>query len=463
LLVVAKCVPVDAATNYYVSATTGNDAWSGTLAAPNSKNADGPFKTLNKAKAAMEGSSIKTAIIESGTYSIAGSNLLFSWADSGQSWMPQQGARVTIDGSGSGYISARGATGLTVEGLTIQNVGEGPSGAGFYLNGSSYTIRWNTFLNCFVNCISGSNVQSSYIDSNTMNGQSPGNPPNNTGQAFSAISLWYASSNNFITHNLIENTEGGGIDLDDGPSDPTINNNTIDRNLLESINTNVVDMGALYIYDETGSSTGNQITNNRVVGGGNPISSTKCIYLDGSASNVLVKGNVCAHQGGGQPDEYSVFIHGGKNNNVTNNILEAQRLPTFTDYWGNSAQNGGYLGAVQSDTGVTDGSGNIFTHNIVFAPGSWPGVLWQIMPSTYTKPSAWANVYYSMTGAAVSSYEVPDASPFSDNPLFANPSADDYRVGMGSAVFTDIAWQTLPIDQGPVANPFLTSTHRIHW
>jgi hypothetical protein len=459
MLVASGTIHANAATTYYVSATSGNDAWSGTLAAPNSANTDGPFETLNKAKTAMEGSSIKTTTIESGTYSIVGSSLTFGSNDSGETWIPLQNAAVMIDGGGSGYMSATRATGLTVEGFTIQNLGQGPVGAGFYLNGSSYTIRWNTFLNCYINCLSGSNVQSALIDSNTMNGQGPGNPPGNIGQAFSAIQLWYGSSNNSITHNLIENIQGGGIDLDDGPSDPPINNNIIDRNLLKSVTTNVVDMGALYLYDESGSSTGNQITNNTVLGGGNPVNSTKCIYLDGSVSNVLVKGNICAHQSGGQPDEYSVFIHGGRNNNITNNILEAQQLANFTDYWGNT-QNGGYLGAVQSDTGITDGSGNSFTHNIVFSPGSWPSPSWQLLTSGYPKPSASYNDYYSMTGESVSQYGVTDSSPFTDNPLFTNPQGDNYTIGAGSAVYTDISWQSLPTDQGPLVNPFgaLTDT-----
>src|SRR6266566_3671571 len=51
------------ASSYYVSGTNGNDSWSGTLAAPNSRNTDGPFKTLTRAQSAMQASTIKRVTI----------------------------------------------------------------------------------------------------------------------------------------------------------------------------------------------------------------------------------------------------------------------------------------------------------------------------------------------------------------------------------------------------------------
>jgi hypothetical protein len=72
--------------SYYVSGTNGNDSWSGKLADPNSANTDGPFRTLARAQSAMQASTIKTASIRSGTYSIQSSNLVFGWADTGETW-----------------------------------------------------------------------------------------------------------------------------------------------------------------------------------------------------------------------------------------------------------------------------------------------------------------------------------------------------------------------------------------
>ncbi len=124
-------------------------------------------------------------------------------------------------------MAANGATGLMVYGLTIQNLAVGPQGGGLYLNGSNYTVRWNTFLNCLESCISGSGVQHALIDSNTLNGQHPGNPSGSTAIFYPAISLWYGSSNDTISHNLIENTQGGGIQFSTGPTDPAASNNVI--------------------------------------------------------------------------------------------------------------------------------------------------------------------------------------------------------------------------------------------
>ncbi len=75
----------------YFVATNGNDSWSGTLAAPNSKNTDGPFATIAKAQTAAQ-----TLIVNANgrttpiTVQIRGGNyyqqaLTFTAADSGTS------------------------------------------------------------------------------------------------------------------------------------------------------------------------------------------------------------------------------------------------------------------------------------------------------------------------------------------------------------------------------------------
>ena len=447
--------PPNVISTFYV-AKNGNDNWSGTLTSPNAAGSDGPFLTINRAKSAMESSGVKTTTIESGTYSIAGTTLSFDSSDAGETWIPLQYATVVIDGGGTGNIQAQGATNLTIDGLTFNNLGLNSNGIGFALSGSGYTIRWNTFTNCTDYCIGGGSAQSSLIDSNIFNGEISSNL-NHPGSAFDVVNFWYGSSNNVVSHNLLENINGGGLDINDGPSDPAINNNVIDRNLLINVDNNVIDDGALYMYDESAAGTGNMITNNKVISGGNAANSTKCIYLDGSVSDVLVSGNICAESPtGAYSDEYSVFIHGGANNTIVNNILEAPQLAPFTDYWFNN-QNGGYLGMVQTDSGITNGSGNSFAHNIVFSPGGWPNTLWQ--KDQASAPAASGNDYYSMTGASITNWGgITDSNPFHDNPDFANLAASDYTVGTNSAVYSDIGWQTLPADQGPLPNPFLSSS-----
>jgi uncharacterized protein (TIGR03437 family) len=71
---------------YYVS-PSGNDSWSGTLAAANAANSDGPFATFNRARAAVQslnksGLSRITVQFRGGTYSLP-STVQFTAADSG--------------------------------------------------------------------------------------------------------------------------------------------------------------------------------------------------------------------------------------------------------------------------------------------------------------------------------------------------------------------------------------------
>ena len=76
--------------HYFVDSNSGNDAWSGTLAVPNSSRTDGPLATLNAARLAAEkasrhgGSAPITVMLESGTYYVP-STVQFSTDDSGTS------------------------------------------------------------------------------------------------------------------------------------------------------------------------------------------------------------------------------------------------------------------------------------------------------------------------------------------------------------------------------------------
>src|SRR3989442_3849958 len=83
--------------SYYVSGTNGSDSWSGTLAAPNSANTDGPFKTLARAHSAMQASTIKKVTIRGDTYSLKSTNLTFAWQDAGETWISYPGETVILD------------------------------------------------------------------------------------------------------------------------------------------------------------------------------------------------------------------------------------------------------------------------------------------------------------------------------------------------------------------------------
>ncbi len=438
MLLSMVAAPAAGNTQSFYVATNGSDSNPGTLSAP--------FLSFGQAQAAMQASTTKTVTILGGTYSIAG-GLVFSPADAGETWIPYQNATVILDGGGSGYVYTNFANNLTIEGLTFQNLGVGVNvngGSGLVLAGTSLTIRWNTFLNCNQDCISGSTLYS-VIDSNTFNGQSPGNPP---GQqyvgAYSAIQLSSSPSNNQITHNLIENAQGGGIALD-GDYNRQMANNVIDRNILVNVNSNVVDSGAIYLIDTPHTAAGNVVTNNIINGyGGTAYQSnvTKAIYLDNYMSNVLVSGNIVSGSG-----TFPLLIYGGNNVTFNNNIFD---ISTPVNQW-----DGGQFAYQDSETGSEYGmSANSFNQNIVyFSGGPVPPFLWWTdIPANATPPNVANNLYFAVSGAAVPS--TPDVNPAFADPQFANEPAGNYSMPAGGPAYVLINWTTLPTDQGPVANPF---------
>jgi hypothetical protein len=90
LITVQGSAPAPATVTFYV-APNGNDFWSGTLAAPNSAGSDGPFATLDHARAVVQ-NIVKTGLtrisvqVRGGTYFLP-ATVMFSAADSGTASM----------------------------------------------------------------------------------------------------------------------------------------------------------------------------------------------------------------------------------------------------------------------------------------------------------------------------------------------------------------------------------------
>jgi hypothetical protein len=368
-----------------------------------------------------------------GTYSIA-SSFSFSWEDSDEMWTSYPGETPVLNGSGTGSINLAGVNNLSFEGITFQNMGVG----GITFDGAkNIAIRWNHFSNCTQQCISGGLLTNSIIDSNTINGQSPGNPPGSVSSAYAAIMLWYGSSNNQITHNLIQNCQGGGIAFTDGPSDPPNSNNIVDRNLLQNIDTHVVDFGALYFYDESHAGAGNQITNNTVIGnGGSQSSLVKAIYLDSITSNMLVTGNVCQVCG-----NFAWQIHVGNNNTLVNNIFDLS--------------SGSLFGMYQNDPiSVDHGMGNnVIQKNLLYFSEAAPANLFQVnIGSSDALPNDSGNLYWSASGSPITNGQtIVDSNPIYVNPEFSGPSSANYSMPLSSPAYILIGFQPLPTDQGPVS------------
>ncbi|MGA8150801.1 MAG: right-handed parallel beta-helix repeat-containing protein [Terriglobales bacterium] len=120
-------LPPGTTTATFFVATNGNDSWSGTLAAPNSKNTNGPFASLAKAQIAVEAlrqsnpTTIITVMVRQGTYYLPLSptnpgTLNFTAADSGTvaapvTWENYQGETPVVSGGlpVSGWAHVSGA------------------------------------------------------------------------------------------------------------------------------------------------------------------------------------------------------------------------------------------------------------------------------------------------------------------------------------------------------------------
>ena len=166
--------------SYYVSSVNGNDSWSGLLPSPNMSNTDGPFRSLGKAQATMEGSSTKTVYLRAGTYTLT-ATITFTGSDNGETWQNYPGEAPVIDGASTCQFIIDGTSDMTFKGLTFQHY---PSavynyrGAGqvgdFIGSGSNVTWNYNTFLNCINQCIMTTFSNGTTITNNTFNGQTGG-------------------------------------------------------------------------------------------------------------------------------------------------------------------------------------------------------------------------------------------------------------------------------------------------
>src|SRR5215470_15749748 len=130
---------------FYVS-PTGNDSATG-------KTAGAAFKSLAKAQAAarLNGTTADTIVVRGGTYSLS-SPLALTAKDSNTTWTAAAGETATITGGGRqmSLITASGATGVTIQGLSFQNTAAGSDndlapGAISVSGGSAIRIAGNTF------------------------------------------------------------------------------------------------------------------------------------------------------------------------------------------------------------------------------------------------------------------------------------------------------------------------------
>jgi hypothetical protein len=112
------------------------------------------------------------------------------------------------------------------------------------------------------------------------------------------------------------------------------------------------------------------------------------------------------------------------------------------------------LGLYQDDQyGYLSMTGNTFTNNIIYSAGSFQPSLWAFGGSGIQLPVDTTNLYYSAISASIPNVVVVDSAPKYANPQFTNPSIGDYSMPSSSPAYSQISWQTLATDQGPLPNP----------
>jgi len=357
-------------TNAYYVSPSGNDSDPGTFAQP--------CKTLQAARSAMQGSSIKTTYLMGGVYPVSATLALGS-NDAGESWLGYPGQTPVLDGGNAVNVVIR-------------------------VDADDVTIRWLTVKNSTETGIFVQNAKNVTIDSNTIT------DINSTAWNQACIRV-LGCSDSQISHNLVDTCHYVGIGVwhnADGN-----NNVVVDSNVVKNTCLSVADCGAIYAWNPKHSATGTQITNNIVGSYGNSTTGGRGIYLDDQLSNVTVTGNIVYGTG-----QWSLQIHGGDHNTLQNNIFDISAATQFGLY--QDVVGGPHYGM----------TGNVFTCNIVWTSVTKTGAIWDYINesgATMALPSVSNNAYWSTSGTQLSNTgTITDSSPVVSNPNVVNPEQHVY-------------------------------------
>lgn len=388
-------------TAYYVNPdpNIGSDSNNGT--SPQT-----PFATLTKAQTSMQGGSTKITYLMAGYYSTISSYVTYTggptWyghlnlrsSDSNETWAAMPGDRPILDcgnASNSNSIYISGATGVTVDGLTVQNCSLG----GIYATATNgITVKNNSLFNIT------SPVWSTAVDS----------------------SIFFENVyNSTITHNLIDGNTNDGMEVNNGGPGDDNTNDVVSYNIVRNTCLSVADCGGIYFRDVGHNDTRQVINNNLVYNFGNIGYSTgngqqsKGLYLDDESSNIIVTNNIVYGTG-----TWDLAIHGGNNNTFANNIFDLSLA--------------GAMGLYQDDSpGTNYGmAGNALNCNIIYSSASAGQSIWTNWIAagvTVALPSFTNNVYFNTNGSftySASGSGISDPSQTIVNPNFMNAGSNNY-------------------------------------
>ncbi len=420
-------VPGDLASPAFFVAPEGHDDSDGS--------ASSPFATIGRAQLAMEQGSTRTTYLRSGTYRLA-RPIFLDKANSGMVFSAYPGQAPVLDGGASGLatlVQLDGVSNVTLTGLTFAN---GTSGAPAVslTNSTGVQILGNRFVDngtaILLTGSSGNTVSGNLIENSAQsaieakdgsNGNSfDGNIIDRTGAIAEQGGGFFlhGASDNAITHNLVENTAGVGIAIENW-DDTTINvGNTIAYNVVRNTSTASVDSGAIYVLGRSHVDTRTVISGNFIDGtGAGGDAHTIGIYLDDSTSDVLVTSNIIRRIG-----SHGAQVHGGDDNTITNNIFDL----------GSSSATAVLFQSAPADTHPTNTMlNNRVVGNIILSSSKTPEWYSHLEGGN---PIISCNLYYGEASAAIPSVPaVLDRSPHYGDPGFIDVPAGDYRLAPGSA------------------------------
>ena len=439
--------PPTPAPRFYVS-TTGSDSGNGS--------ADHPFKTLARALSAMEGSSIRTTVVEGGTYNLS-STLNLGAADSGMRFVSAWGAKAVLDGGGSlsTLVQLNGATGVTLKRLTFRNTSTSDDGAAVTLRGASGNhITGNMFSHTGegllltqgsnYNNVSGNQLDNSATSAVEVKNQSNGNRfDSNLVNGTGAIGtkgggfFLHGANNNVISHNLVKNTAGIGIGIENWDSNTINVGNSITNNIIQNSNTSSqsTDSGAIYELGRSQVDTKSIISGNYISGPNTAAAGSGAhivgIYLDDYTDGVQVTNNIVANT-----VTNAMQIHGGSNVTVQNNIFDLGAT-------GKSAIL--FQSTSASSTGTPlPMTNNVVKQNIIASSSSSPTAYDNYSGGT---PTIDSNFYMDLINSSFKTNGLAQTNAHYGNAQFANEAGGDYTLGSTSGAlamgFTQINQSTM--------------------
>ena len=334
------------------------------------------------------------------------------------------------------------ATGVTVDTSTFSNVAQGVLIGG--------TSSGDTVSNDAFQYIGSSAVA---LNARTHNNTITNNSITQSNYEFAsagAIQMWNSAANT-ISNNLIENVPRFGIA--ENNYDPSIaaGGNTIQNNVIINSGQTTPDVGAIYVYaqDDPGAA-GDIIRNNNIQNVGGPLTDASGfngknmswgIYLDNLVSNTQIYGNFVSGT-----TNSGVFMHGGNNNTVYDNVLV----------------NSQDFGLELQTVGSNSMTGTKIYDNVMQIPSDG-NVAISMDTSTVNPSQIHNNIYVTATGA-VPNYNPTTWSQFQKmggdsgssvvtSAGFVNAAQGNYSFAAGSVALNDGIPQLLWNQMGPTGTP----------